>query len=646
MKHLTYKHIILAAKIYLLAVGVFTIFRLILFFTGLSYITTADSFDNVLYAFFMGLRFDVVITGYIAFFPFIALTVIALINLRSKWPVKLIFYLLFVIFSLSFMVCAIDIPYFGQFFTRLNVGAFQWMNTPGFVLKMIVQEFSYIVYIIPLVLLIVFFFFGLKKAFSTYMRPSRTENIWLSVFLSLCTAGLMFIGIRGRVEEKSPIVVGTAFFGSNAFLNQLGLNPNFTLMRSWLDKNKGNENIHFMGNEEALRQVQNFFAIQSPDECSPILRHVRSDSLNTIPANVVLILMESMCADRMQHFGNQQQLTPFLDSIAASGYLFENIYSAGIHTHNGIFSTLFSFPALYSQCPMLDVSMPKYNGMASALKKHGYSTMYFTTHDGQFDNIEGFLLGNDFDAVITKNNYPSKRIVNTLGVPDDYMFEYAMPILAKRYKEQAPFFAVFMTASNHTPYHIPEYFSPRQANIKDKMVEYADWSLNKFMAMAAQQEWFSNTLFIFIADHGAIVDAIYDMPLSYNHVPLIMYAPEIIPQAKIWNCLGGQIDVFPTAMHLLRLPYMNNTMGINLLSEQRPFMYFAADDKYGVVSDSLFLIVAQNNGSEGLFRYRHGEKTNYIDQFETLAKEMKDYAKANMQVTQYIIAQRKQGCGL
>jgi len=94
---MTQKHIILAAKIYLLAVGVFTVFRLLLFITGLSYITSADSLYIILYAFWMGLRFDLVITGYIVFFPFLALTVIAIINPRSNLPAKIIFYLLYMI---------------------------------------------------------------------------------------------------------------------------------------------------------------------------------------------------------------------------------------------------------------------------------------------------------------------------------------------------------------------------------------------------------------------------------------------------------------------------------------------------------------------------------------------------------------------
>jgi len=640
------KHITLTAKVYLLAIGIFTIFRLILFFTCYSFITATDSVGAVLHAFLIGLQFDLSIISYIFFLPFLALTVITLTNLRSKLPVKIIFYMLFVLFSVAFIVCAIDIPYFGHFFTRLNITAFQWMDTPLFVLKMIVQEFRYIGYIIPLILLILAFFWGLKRFFSTFMRATQQGGkIWLNIALSLCVAAFIFVGIRGKISmNKHPLRISDAFFCTNPFLNQAGLNSNFTLFWSLLEQSKENKTLHLMDSEEALHVVQNSFSIESPDDCSPILRRITPDTLNTNPANVVIIFMESMSAIRMSHFGNQQQLTPFLDSIAAESYLFENIYSAGIHTYNGMFCTLFSYPTLYNQRPMRYATMSNYKGLASALKKYDYSATFFMTHDSRFDNAEEFLTANDFDEVVSQANYPPDKVVSVLGVPDDFMFDFSIPIINKRHDEQRPFLAVLLTVSNHKPFYIPEYFSSRQQNAKEQAVEYADWSMNKFMKMAAQQPWFDNTIFVFVADHGALLNDIYSMPLNYHHIPLLIYAPKIITQAKVFDGIGGQIDVFPTIMHLLRLPYVNNTMGIDLLSERRPFIYFSADQKHGVISDSLFLIVSENNDVEGLFRYRTGDTINYSNRYKDMANEMKKYAAAHFQISQFVVSQGKQTC--
>ena len=103
-----------------------------------------------------------------------------------------------------------------------------------------------------------------------------------------------------------------------------------------------------------------------------------------------------MSAAKMGRYGSKDNLTPSLDSLALQGLCFDNIYTAGIHTYNGVFGTLFSFPALAMQHPMKASNMLKYNGIAATLKQYDYQTVYFTTHDGQFDNVEGFLYHNSF----------------------------------------------------------------------------------------------------------------------------------------------------------------------------------------------------------------------------------------------------------
>ncbi|MBK6566654.1 MAG: sulfatase-like hydrolase/transferase [Saprospiraceae bacterium] len=157
----------------------------------------------------------------------------------------------------------------------------------------------------------------------------------------------------------------------------------------------------------------------------------------------------------------------------------------------------------------------------TALKKYDYSSIYFTTHDGQFDNVEGFLKANDCEQVISKDDYPSEKIKTTLGVPDDYMFEYSIPLLNELHAKNKPFVAAYMTTSDHGPYYIPEYFTPKNKDIKKQIVEYADFSLRKMISLSSKQKWFDNTIFVFVADHGSPLDSDYEMSLDYHHSPLL-----------------------------------------------------------------------------------------------------------------------------
>jgi phosphoglycerol transferase MdoB-like AlkP superfamily enzyme len=614
---------------------------LILFFTEIGRIESFSAdFINILRAFLMGIRFDIVISSYILLLPFLVLSVMFILRKHYRWVYAALFYFVFVGFTFAFIICAADIPYFNQFFSRFSVGAFQWVDSPVFMIKMIFQEPRYFIIIIPLIIFLFIFYKILRRIFRINTENQPEINLILKIALSLVFSGLMFLGIRGRLQEKSPIKVGTAYFCDNAFLNQLGLNPVFTLMRSYFDNlDTRNQAVNFMSDETAIKNVRGYLGITNPVDNYPIARQVVSDSTGEKKYNVVLVIMESMSAAKMTRHGNQKNLTPFLDSISNQGYYLENIYSAGIHTFNGVFSTLFSFPAIYLQNPMKESTMFKYNGIGNTLRKNGYSTTYFTTHDGQFDNIEGFLRANDFENIITLADYPSEKAHTTLGVPDDYMFEFSMPVLDKLHQEGKPFFAAFMTASDHGPYYLPDYFKPRNKEIKDQMVEYADWSLRKLVSMASEKDWFDNTIFVFIADHGSPINAVYSIPMDYHHLPLIIYAPGLL-KPELFSCIGGQIDVFPTIMGVLNQSYINNTLGINLLKETRPYIFVNHEDRFGVI-DNDYMLILNKNGDKALYRYRNKDMNDYKDEQSKLVSDMEEYTLSNLQVFQYLMQSEK-----
>jgi len=536
------------------------------------------------------------------------------------------------------VVCAVDIPYFNQFFSRFSISAFEWIDSPAFIFKMIIEEPRYWLIVLPFIVAAVLFYKSLKRIYFKDQVDVK-NNTGSKIILSILFLLIMFLGIRGRVDEKSPIRVGTAYFSNNGFLNQLGLNPNFTLLSSYLESLKPeNQSIKLMDEKTALANVQKYLNIKSPDKNYPILRNVSgSDSTRY---NVVLIIMESMSAAKMHRHGNQNNLTPFLDSISYNGYYFENAYTAGIHTYNGVFSSLFSYPALFRQHPIKESSMKSYHGLFKALKDKNYSTIYFTTHDGQFDNVEGFLKANNCEMIISKDDYPAEEIKTTLGVPDDFMFRFSIPYLNDLNKKNKPFAAAFMTASDHGPYYIPEYFIPKSTGEKNQIVEYADYSLRKFIEISSKQSWFNNTIFVFVADHGAAISSDYDMSLDYNHTPLIFYAPQIIKDPKSFSSMAGQIDIFPTIMGLLNLSYENNTLGIDLLNETRPYIYFSADDKYGVIDNEWFLIV-RNDGSKSLYKYRDKNTYNFASEKTDIVERMNIYAKSNLQTFQFILKLNK-----
>lgn len=108
-------------------------------------------------------------------------------------------------------------------------------------------------------------------------------------------------------------------------------------------------------------------------------------------------------------------------------------------------------------------------------------------------------------------------------------------------------------------------------------MEYADWAVGEFMKAAAREPWFKNTIFVFLGDHGKKLGADgYEVEESFNHIPLIIYNSGLPTEERL--DFAGQIDVGPTLLGLLRLPYVQRNFGIDLLRERRDMMFYCADE--------------------------------------------------------------------
>jgi len=630
------------AKIYLLVIFIFFVFRVLLFILNTDKVITDEIFD-IIRAFIMGVRYDMVISGYILLLPFLVISIITFFTSVTPFFKRILFYYVFILFTYTFLICTIDIPYFIQFSSRFSVTALAWADSSLFIIKMIFQEPVHFLYMLFFVLVAFLFRKSLIKIFKDEHDFQKTHNIYLHFFISILSLGIIFLGIRGRIESKSPIRIGTAYITNNPFLNQLGLNPNFTFITSYLEEaDPKNQEIKLIDESVALANVNAYLNLQDQKASNPFSREIKYNGIDTLDKkNIVLIIMESMSASKMKRHGNTNNLTPFLDSLSNEGYYFENSYSTGLHTFNGIFGTLFSFPAIFRQQPMHIISKVNYHGIATSLKNNGYTTTYFTTHDGQFDNVEGFLRANDFQNIITQKDYPSDQVKSTLGVTDEFMFDASIPILNDLYDQKKVFFTTFMTTSDHVPYIIPDHFKPKNRDIKKQIVEYADYSLRSFLVKAKAQPWFKNTLFVFVADHGTVMTSPYEISLDYVHIPLLFYSPELIKEKKVFSKMAGQIDVYPSIMGLLKLPYTNQTLGIDLFKETRPYIFFNADDKFGVIDTSKLLIVRRDK-SVDLFDYKINNPKIKSIKDTALMNKMQNYAISNLQAFQYYMKESKQ----
>ncbi len=620
---------------------VFFLFRILLLLTQCGQVTEIPDKGSILFqSFLIGLRFDTVISCYILALPLAILSLTASFNYYAGWLYKFAAGYMCLFYVLAFCICMADIPYYSFFYKHINASIFNWAGEQSFVAGMILKDKQFLIYVLAGILVCVgfciFIFKIIVRKFSRNFPVKEKYNWKKFIIILICflvSGGLCFLGIRGRVAIKSPIRIGTAYFCNYPFANQLGLNPVFYFLHSVLDAQKmQKQEIYLMPDDDAVANTCKYLGIDKPESQFPIARK-ENENKEVKKYNVVLILMESLAADLLQRNSGESDL-PFLDSLSNNCLFFENAYSAGIHTMNGVCAGLFSYPSLMQQHPFKS-EMKIMHGFPNILKANGYQTIYFTTHDEQFDNIGGFVLANDIERVVSEKDYPSNMVLSNLGVPDDYMFETAIPILNEMSAKDKPFFAAMLTASNHTPFVIPDYFSPKPGDIKKQMLEYSDWALEKFFRLAKKEGWYENTIFVLCADHGAPVGPqIYDMSLSFNHVPILIISPEV-KEPAVYSAPSGQIDIFPTVMGMLGIPYVNYTFGENLLEKERQYIFFSADNLIGCISNDYFYVYNMD-GKESLYDYRTKSPENLIELHKTEAESMRKYAFSMIQTAQYL----------
>ncbi len=196
-----------------------------------------------------------------------------------------------------------------------------------------------------------------------------------------------------------------------------------------------------------------------------------------------------------------------------------------------------------------------------------------------------------------------------------------------------------MTGSDHGPWVIPKDipFSPSADTEEKRATQYADWALGELIKNAKKQDWFENTLFVFLGDHGYFLNGTYEMPLSYNHIPFVMYKPNTLKPDTIHN-LGTQPDVTSTVAGALNLSFTNNTFGANILKEKRPFVYFSADDKIGCVSDDgYFFYELITQKTKRLRKYLDLDQTDYYQSNKTKADSLERSAKLMLEAAEYFI---------
>ncbi len=633
-------HLRFLISVHLILLAIYSIFRYVmLIFNKPAYFFDMERSMTIRQAFKIGLWFDVTVASYAMLLPYLALTYSYFKKAETVRLNKYVRIYCGTILLLSLVICAADVPYFKYYNSRLNIATIHLKNLAQ-IGEFLFKEPKYY----PVLFLFIGGLWGIGRlVMRLWDNAWKLENTgsaqqkWVS---TLAASFVLSFGLWGGGAPKRPDMK-PATFSNDGFINQLTLNPVHTWFDSYFEFD-----INIVSNKEARQNVQKALGIhgqKSEDTlASPLLRlHKFKETPRKM--NVVVVLMESMSADRMGIFGSPDSLTPGLDRIARNSVFFDQCYSSGIHTNCGIYSSLYSMPTMMMQHPMLNgvSEQTSFTGLPVTLKNAGYRTRFYCTHPKTFDNLDIFLEKNGFDGITDQNAYAKEDIANAWGVGDEALMRRAVYELDSMSTSDTdhPFFATLLTITPHPPYTLPanSTFKPKNTDPIKITYEYSDWAISSFLDSCSTKDWYQNTIFVFVADHGVNLSSyVNDVPLSYNHIPLIIHAPGIFTKPEVRHGLASQTDIFPTVMGLLRENYTQNTMGYDLFREKRPYAFFSQDYRLCAIDDR-YLYVARKSGRESLYEHKNPQPVDLIDQFPWVADSMKAFSCSHLKTARWMI---------
>lgn len=588
-------------QLFWIFLGVFTLFRIAtLIAFKPSYEITTDLFPS----FLLGLRYDIrwiciALAPLLVFGSFTSLSPFYSRQNKKWWIAYLTIISLFIL-----LFFGADFGHFGYISTRLNASALNFME--DFRTSMMMLWESYPIFWILLGLgLVVWLIAKLVRHTHTVVEKSNNENFYFKSGRVVWLLLLMFAGIYGKPAAK-PLVWKDAFSLGDNFKAYLALNP----MQNFFTTLKfRNPSFNTSKAKDYYPAISKFLGA---DKQGTYLDYKRTiASANEKKLNVVMVICESYSMYKSSMSGNPLNTTPCFNRLSKDGVFFEKCFSPHFGTARGVFAMLTGIP---------DVQLSKFSTRnPEALSHHtiindfiGYEKYYFIGGNSEFNNFKGLLKKNINDLNLFEEGSYQSPAFNVWGISDNNLFKEANNVLKQNSKL---FFAVIQTADNHRPYEIPQedkdfvrnYASPDslkkygfESLDEYNAFRYSDYCIEKFIESAKKEDYFKNTLFVFVGDHGVkgYADALYphawtEQRLSDEHVPLLFYAPGILqPQTR--KEVASQIDILPTIAGIAGNSYSNQTLGRDLLKIKPggdcAFIIHHDEGNIGVVTNEFYYI--------------------------------------------------------
>jgi glucan phosphoethanolaminetransferase (alkaline phosphatase superfamily) len=338
------------------------------------------------------------------------------------------------------------------------------------------------------------------------------------------------------------------------------------LMRSAVSKESNPQvaslGLHYNCHIRAIMSIVSSGNRQSlvPVRVMPSLEElVITRKVNQLNRNVVVVILEGVQYQYTSLDNGDNNLTPYLASLAKQGIEFSNARSSLTHTTKALFALLTGWFSSASQDVAEAVPAAKpYPGIVRVLSNEGYRTAFYQSALGNFESRPGLIYNLGFDNFWARDDLNDPN--SYLGYLASDEFAMLKPITEWINSDEKPFLLTILCSVTHDPYEVPEWFDTPAKEPIDRYrqsILYVDSFLAALDVEIARLGLTDETIFCVVGDHGeafgehgqhghALIT--FDEALR---IPFCLRAPFLIEQDKKVTQLVSSVDLTPTILSLL-----------------------------------------------------------------------------------------------
>lgn len=604
----------------LYAFALFFMMASLLLRIALVYISLGDTeltLQSALNIFAKGFVFDF---GVVLYFTLLYAIYLLLLPQRfNKSPFnKVISY--FVIFLMILIVVFsffAEVIFWGEFESRFNFIAVDYLVYTHEVINNINESYPlpYLISGVIIITGVILLLLIRNENFSNSFRSNTRFKLRMihSLIMALLIAFYLFYVDNSWAEK-----------GENRYQNEISKAGIYSIFSAFKNNELNYDQFYSKLSNEQAFTITRKLLMEDGSTYTGTLQSIRknvrpSGGQQKLP-NVIMVVLESFSADFMGKFGNERKITPVLDSLADRSLLFTNMYATGTRTVRGMEALSLAVPPTPGNSIVRRTKNKQLSTIGSIFRSKGYQTTFFYGGDGYFDNMNQYFGSNGFDIVdrgrklAIGDDYQTKRRMipdnevnfeNAWGICDQDLFNEVLKDADAKFSDRRPFYNFVMTTSNHRPFTYPNgKIDIPSGSGRDGAVKYTDFAIGEFLKQAKSKPWFSNTVFIFIADHCAGSAGKNEIDVAKYHIPAMVYNIPNSPAARV-DKICSQIDLYPTLFSLLNWSYTNNNYGKNVLDTTYiPRTLIATYQKLGYMKNDSLVILSPRRKIESAFYKR------------------------------------------